>query len=144
VCGWSLGLTKDRFAGGGVVYTWGWGADGRLGHGNTANVLSPRRVSLLPRVVSIAAGFDHAIAMTGMCACVCVYICVTAASADGSVHAWGKGSFGCLGVGDETAHPSPVRVESLCGRGVRHVYAGDGISGALLGAWCVGVWLCHS
>jgi hypothetical protein len=60
------------------------------------------------------------------------------------VYAWGKCRHGALGVGDETDHPTPVRVESLCGRGVRHVCAGDAISGALLGAWCVGGWLCHS
>ena len=76
VCGWSPGLTRDRFAGGGVVYTWGASDYGRLGHGDTIDVLSPQRVASLPRVVSIAAGFDHALAVTGVFFCVRVCSCV--------------------------------------------------------------------
>jgi hypothetical protein len=59
---------------------------------------------------------------------------VTTVSAEGGVFAWGNGHRGALGVGDKKDHPSPFPVESLCGRGVRHVCAGWGISGALLGA----------
>ena len=72
VCGWSPGLTRDRCAGGGVVYTWGCGDIGQLGHGDTADVLSSQRVASLQRVVSIAAGYEHTLAVTG----VCVYVCV--------------------------------------------------------------------
>ena len=68
---WSPGLMRERVAGGGVVYTWGGGDNGRLGHGDTAHVLSPRRVASLRRVVSIAVGYEHALAVTGVCACVC-------------------------------------------------------------------------
>jgi alpha-tubulin suppressor-like RCC1 family protein len=60
------------------------------------------------------------------------------------VYAWGQGKHGALGVGNKTGHPSPVRVESLCGRGVRHVYAGHAMNGALLGPWYVFVWVAVS
>jgi alpha-tubulin suppressor-like RCC1 family protein len=128
-----------------VVYTWGNGTNGRLGHGTTANVLSPQCVSSLQRVVGIAAGQEHALALTGVCVCVCVCVCVTVAPGFG-VYTWGTGADGALGVGDEMNHHSPVRVEYLCGRGVRHVCAGYQMSGALLGPWCVFVrgWLCRS
>ena len=72
MCGWSTELTNLPVAGGGVVYTWGAGRNGRLGHGDTADVLSPRRIASLQHVVSIAAGFEHTLAVTG----VCVYVCV--------------------------------------------------------------------
>jgi hypothetical protein len=120
------------------LYTWGYGREGQLGHGTTANVLSPQPVTSLRHVVSIAAGYQHALALTGVFDYFCM--CMTTASADGSVYAWGKGEHGRLGVGGEKDHLSPVRVESLCGRGVRHVYAGEPMSGALLGAWCVCVY----
>ena len=66
---------RDLCAGGGVVYTWGWGENGQLGHGDAARVLSPQRVASLRRVVSIVAGHEHALAVTGVC--MCVRTCVT-------------------------------------------------------------------
>ena len=67
-------LTNLPVAGSGVVYTWGRGANGRLGHGDDEDVLSPRRIASLQRVVGIAAGWEHALALTGVwgrCVCVC-------------------------------------------------------------------------
>jgi hypothetical protein len=58
------------------VYTLGYGGDGRLGHGTRANVLSPQRISSLQRVVDIAAGYEHALALTGVCLCLCLCLCV--------------------------------------------------------------------
>jgi alpha-tubulin suppressor-like RCC1 family protein len=50
----------------GVVYTWGGGAFGKLGHGDVASCLEPRLVTALShvRVSSIALGQQHSAAIT--------------------------------------------------------------------------------
>ena len=73
----------------GSVRCWGYGADGRLGYGNTANVLSPASVGgvdLGPgrTAVAISAGGAHTCAIRD----------------DGRVLCWGFGFDGQLGYGD--------------------------------------------
>ena len=60
----------------GELFTWGDGRDGRLGHGDTANQHTPRRVDALQGewVAAVLAGFAHTVAVTR----------------GGSVFAWGK------------------------------------------------------
>ena len=90
----SLAVTAD-----GVVWSWGWGYFGRLGHGDLQNQLLPKKVEAFAgqRVIAMSAGAYHSLALT----------------ADGAVWSWGGGGLGKLGhlTGPETAgtashHPS--------------------------------------
>ncbi|XP_041019282.1 ultraviolet-B receptor UVR8 isoform X1 [Juglans microcarpa x Juglans regia] len=55
-------------------------------------------VNLSRKVVAVAAGEAHTLALTG----------------DGSVYSWGRGMFGRLGTGSEADEPIPVRVNFDC------------------------------
>jgi alpha-tubulin suppressor-like RCC1 family protein len=75
----SIVLTRD-----GDVFTWGSGAFGQLGHGNTGNQLVPKRMEGLTNVTDIAAGDDHSMAV----------------GEGGAVYTWGYNYYGQLGLGD--------------------------------------------
>ena len=82
----------------GAVFTWGSGADGRLGHGDAQKQLLPRKVEALAsqRVVAVSAGTAVSLAIT----------------ADGAAFTWGKGNTGCLGHGEDLSNQLlPKRVE---------------------------------
>ena len=72
---------------GGGTFTWGWGFNGRLGHGNTDKQLEPREVEAGRfgggRVVQAAAWGAHTAAVT----------------AEGRLYTWGVGGSGQLGQG---------------------------------------------
>jgi hypothetical protein len=59
----SLCVTKD-----GAVFSWGCGADGRLGHGSHSDEMLPRQVRAMAsetlRVSAVAAGYAHSILLT--------------------------------------------------------------------------------
>jgi hypothetical protein len=80
----------------GVVYSYGSGDGGRLGHGSSNNEPYPRLIQRLKnkRVVQIACGGRHSAAVT----------------ADGLLYMWGDGSMGQLGLkGTESSyHPKLV------------------------------------
>ena len=105
--GHSLALTAD-----GAVWSWGWGCDGPLGHGDQQNQLLPKKVEALAgrRVVAASAGSCHSIART----------------ADGAVWSWGAGYDGRLGHGDQQNQLLPKKVEALAGQRVVAVSAGSG------------------
>src|SRR5262245_61994919 len=65
--------------------TWAWGANdsGQLGNGTTTDSTTPVPVSFTARIVAIAAGKGHSLAL----------------KADGTVWAWGRNSGGALGNG---------------------------------------------
>lgn len=74
----------------GDVFSWGFGLNGRLGHGSEENELKPRRIEAFllseeQKVVDVAAGDSHSMALTK----------------DGNVFTWGSGSYGRLGLGTE-------------------------------------------
>ena len=77
----SMLLTVD-----GQVLSFGWGGDGRLGHGNKQQQLVPKRIAALEgvRVCQVAAGDKHSMLLT----------------ADGQVLSFGAGEDGQLGHGD--------------------------------------------
>jgi alpha-tubulin suppressor-like RCC1 family protein len=98
----SMVLTRDA----GEVWTWGSGRSGRLGHGNTESQRLPKLVEgVAPggsggqalggapldhhwaRVISIAAGYDHSLAVREQ----------------GTVYAWGSSEYGQLGRGGHGA-----------------------------------------
>jgi hypothetical protein len=60
--GFTIAVTRD-----GRMYTWGIGSHGRLGHGTYDNELHPRLITTISdiSVVSIAAGWAHAVCVTG-------------------------------------------------------------------------------
>ena len=66
----------------GTIYTWGLGANGRLGHGDENSMLEPTKLELRD-IVSIAVGHSH-----------------TGAVANTQVYTWGNGSYGRLGHGN--------------------------------------------
>jgi alpha-tubulin suppressor-like RCC1 family protein len=68
----------------GLVWTWGDGDNGRLGHGNTDNQNVPKRVGGLTNVTDIASGGGHSLAVVN----------------GGSVYTWGSNHLGQLGLGD--------------------------------------------
>ena len=117
----SLVLTAD-----GAVWSWGRGAFGKLGHGDTQLQLLPKKVEALAgrRVVAVSAGYSHSLAIT----------------ADGAVWSWGDGGEGELGHGDEQRQPLPKKIEALAGQRVVAVSAGGEYSLAITADGSV--WSC--
>ena len=90
----SLALAAD-----GSVWSWGFGGQGRLGHGDEQDQLLPKKVEALAgqRVVAVSAGRDHSLART----------------ADGAAFTWGAGESGCLGHGEDLSNQLlPKKVEA--------------------------------
>lgn len=110
-CGWDHSLAVSSS---GELYTWGAGHRGKLGHGDEAAQLLPKRVEALAgqRVVMAEAGCEHTAAVTQA----------------GDLYTWGQGDGGRLGHGPPTvtsgrAEPAaclqPRRVEALVAAGLR-------------------------
>jgi alpha-tubulin suppressor-like RCC1 family protein len=82
----------------GTLFTWGNGALGQLGLGNTtATNSSPVQVGALTNWAQVAGGYGHT-------------ACVTTA---GTLFTWGRNNYGNLGLGDTTDTSSPVQVGAL-------------------------------
>ena len=95
--GHNLALATD-----GSVWSWGNGADGRLGHGDTQNQQLPKKVEAFAgqRVVAVSAGARHCIALT----------------TNGAVFTWGEGEDGCLGHGEDLSDQLlPKKIETWVG-----------------------------
>ena len=93
----------------GLVWTWGPGDCGMLGHGNTDGQLVPKRVGGLTNMTDIAAGFWHSLAVRE----------------GGAVYTWGCNDNGQLGLGDHGAGTNrlvPTEVQGV--NGVVNVAAG--------------------
>ena len=93
----SLALTAD-----GAVWSWGYGYQGRLGHGDTQSQLLPKKVEAFAgrRVVAVSAGRDHSLALT----------------AENAVFAWGQGGTGQLGHGEDLSDQLlPKKIEAQVG-----------------------------
>jgi len=117
----SLALTAD-----GVVWSWGWGGLGRLGHSDGQTQLLPKKVEAFAdqRVVAVSAGGYHSLALT----------------ADGSVWSWGFGACGRLGHGDEESELLPKKIEAFAGQRVLAVSAGGAHNLALTADGAVWSW----
>jgi len=94
----------------GELFTFGAGADGRLGHGGEQNEAVPRLVEALAgkKVVGAAAGTIHTAVWTEA----------------GELFTFGKGAFGKLGHGGEQNELVPRLVEALAGKKVVGAAAG--------------------
>jgi len=90
----ALALTAE-----GDVYSWGWGAWGRLGHGDELDCLSPtmlgRTALANSPAVCVAAGKFYSAAV----------------ASDGSLWLWGWGEWGQLVAGDTLNRPTPARLK---------------------------------
>eukprot|EP00890_Picochlorum_soloecismus_P003284 jgi/Picsp_1/3957/NSC_01469-R1_ran gtpase binding len=96
----------------GEVYTWGINDYGQLGNGTTSYETSPKKiVDGLEgvKVSDIAAGGWHSVAITE----------------DGELYVWGRGEYGRLGLGDDTASKlRPTLLTDLVGLRVIEVSCG--------------------
>ncbi|KAJ8965419.1 hypothetical protein NQ314_004172 [Rhamnusium bicolor] len=93
--GHTLALTEN-----GLVYSWGDGDYGKLGHGNCATHKQPERIAgpFLGKIIKyINAGYRHSAAITD----------------DGRLYTWGEGDHGRLGHGDSNGRPVPTLVADL-------------------------------
>lgn len=124
----TLALCSD-----GTMAAWGWNAVGCLGIGNTADVAAPAPVittgTLAGKTITgIAAGKNHSMALCS----------------DGSIAAWGGGSYGQLGNGSTSAfetQPRPVSGSGgLSGNPPLSISAGHYDSLAVLSDGTVAAW----
>ena len=103
---YSLAITAD-----GSIWSWGWGAFGRLGHGDEQYQSLPKEIVAFAgrRVVAVSAGYNHSLAAT----------------ADGAIWSWGSGGERQLGHGDTQDQLLPKKVETLAGQRAVAVSAGQ-------------------
>ena len=80
----------------GLVYSWGWGVHGQLGHGHFDDVQEPEVVHRLSKlvVVQVAAGYAHSLCLTK----------------DGEIWSFGLGLYGQLGSGATDKSLVPLRI----------------------------------
>lgn len=101
----------------GSMYSCGYGARGRLGHGDENSVYAPQRIEALRdvRIASASAGSFHSLAV----------------SSDGRVFSFGRRNHGVLGLGDRSQDLChPVVISAL--KDVRAVRALAGLSHSLV------------
>ena len=93
-----------------TLFVWGCGNNGRLGLGCEADAVGSTRVEPLAekRVKQMSAGHDHTVCLLE----------------DGTVLSWGRGSMGCLGLGDLKDRCGPEEVGALKCHRVVSVSAG--------------------
>ncbi|XP_066141939.1 E3 ubiquitin-protein ligase HERC2 isoform X1 [Euwallacea fornicatus] len=113
---------------GGVLYTWGKGNYGRLGHGSFDDILIPTPVAGLTgyHVVKVALGSGDAHTL-----------CVTDT---GRVFSWGDGDYGKLGRGGAEGSKVPRIIEALQEVEIRDVWCGPHFSVALSNEGRVYTW----
>ena len=129
----SLAITAD-----GTAWSWGTNDDGKLGHDDRERRLRPEKIrkDLFDgqEVVAVSAGADHTLAIT----------------ADGTAWSCGSGQqdwdagpedgCNCLGHGDYTTHQKPKKIETLAGRRIVAVSAGQDHSLALAADGALWSW----
>lgn len=95
----------------GLVFTWGGGKNGRLGHGDEKIRAQPTCVEALLRqeAVCITAGYHNNLVL----------------STTGDVWSWGWGAHGQLGLGDSKDRDLPTVIPELSGEDVVALSCGD-------------------
>lgn len=111
----------------GTLWAWGDNPNGNLGTGNTTDYSIPTQVGALTNWRKIAASNNQ----TGTCHSLAV-------KTDGTLWAWGIGSFGALGNGSTTDRSSPVQIGTE--NGWIEVDAGDRSSIALRQNGTIWTW----
>ena len=94
----------------GTVYSWGYGGDGQLGHGDFQIQTMPMVIKAVSGegVIDISCGDKHTLALTS----------------GGDVYSWGDGSLGQLGLGDLRKQHTPSRIMELQGKMILQCSAG--------------------
>ena len=94
----------------GTVYSWGYGGDGQLGHGDFQIQTMPTVVKAMQGegVIDVSCGEKHSLALTS----------------GGDVYSWGDGSLGQLGLGDSRKQHTPSRIMELSGKMILQCSAG--------------------
>lgn len=110
----------------GLVFTWGGGKNGRLGHGDEKIRAQPACVESLLRfkAVRVTAGYHNNLVLTE----------------NGNVWSWGWGAHGQLGLGDKQDREIPTVIPSLSGENVVELSCGDRHSFAVTGSGKVFGW----
>jgi len=85
----------------GTLWSWGRGASGALGLGNTTNYSSPKQVGVLTTWSKIAGGIAGG------------RQCTVAVTTVGAMWSWGSNNFGQLGLGNTTNYSSPKQIGAL-------------------------------
>eukprot|EP00359_Climacostomum_virens_P006452 CAMPEP_0204902852 /NCGR_PEP_ID=MMETSP1397-20131031/3921_1 /ASSEMBLY_ACC=CAM_ASM_000891 /TAXON_ID=49980 /ORGANISM="Climacostomum Climacostomum virens, Strain Stock W-24" /LENGTH=1040 /DNA_ID=CAMNT_0052071421 /DNA_START=20 /DNA_END=3139 /DNA_ORIENTATION=- len=114
VCGYHHSAAiSDR----GVLFTWGRGIFGQLGHDNNESYTVPTPVASLSehKILQVACGWQHTIALT----------------TTGRVFSWGYGDDGQLGHGDANDYLSPREISSINHITVTFIACGHSHSGAI-------------
>ena len=99
----------------GLLYTWGSGSFGKLGHGEPTDESTPRKVALeqlaggARAVEKVGCGFAHTIAICG--------------SYD--ILVWGSGFKGKLGLGDDQNRLTPTPIPALKRKHIRDIACGS-------------------
>ncbi|KAF1788185.1 Regulator of chromosome condensation 1/beta-lactamase-inhibitor protein II [Phytophthora cactorum] len=134
----------------GELYSWGGNSQNQLGIGGglAMDVYNIESIPVLVEafnglsVKQIAAGYDHAAAVTGtavydgrerykMTQVACGRQYTVALTDDGKVFTFGKGSSNCLGHGDRKNQLQPVQIQALAGVNMTSVSCGDYHMGAI-------------
>jgi alpha-tubulin suppressor-like RCC1 family protein len=121
----SAGITDD-----GLLFTWGRGIFGQLGHGNDDSYNLPNLVSFFSKVQisQVSCGWQHTMALT---------------KNSSEVYSWGYGKHGQLGHGDMHNSIIPKKIRSFDGLKVDTIDWGHSHSGAI----CDGevfMWGCNT
>nr|CAG4717260.1 unnamed protein product [Naegleria fowleri] len=108
--------------GDGAVYMWGNGIYGQIGNNSNTHALSPMRVKFGKlKAKQLVCGVNHAMTLME----------------DGSVYAWGAGTYGRLGINSEGDQRVPVRITFFDDKSVRTLGAGGSQSAAV----CAHQWV---
>lgn len=126
------GTHAAALASDGTVYTWGQGAQGRLGNGSTVSSAVPVAVDTGgvlagTTITQVAAGYMNTVAL----------------ASDGTVYTWGHGTRGHLGNGAVESSAVPVAVDmtgELAGKVVSQVANGSNAMAALASDGTVYAW----
>jgi Rab-GTPase-TBC domain/Regulator of chromosome condensation (RCC1) repeat len=106
-CGYNHSMALDEL---GKVYTWGSGADGRLGHEASADKYEPCEIQSLSAkfIVHLACGYLHSAVISNT----------------GELLTFGFNGYGQLGIGSLETRYGPVIISSLIGRRVLDMACG--------------------
>ena len=111
------------------VWSWGWGAHGQLGLGDTQDREIPTIINELTnqKIISLSCGDRHSFAIT----------------AGGQVYGWGSNEFGQLGCGKKgDTLLSPRIIGGLAGLVIVSISSGDRHSAAVTNTGSVYTWGC--
>lgn len=119
----------------GSLYAFGYGGQGLLGQGSTANSAAPVQVKLPAgtSVTAISMGSGGQTATDGDASAM-------ALTSTGDVYAWGANRFGQLGVGTRTTTTTPTRITFPAGAKISAVAAGGSTGYAVSTAGVMYSW----